>query len=49
MFKRKNVLLKTLFKDFKEYLNNEIEICGWIDTFRSQQKNGLAFISLNDG
>jgi len=49
MFKRKNVLLKNLFKDFQEYLNSEIEICGWIDTFRSQQKNGLAFISLNDG
>lgn len=49
MFKRKNLILKNLFKDYKEYLEKDVNVCGWIDTFRAQQKNGLAFISLNDG
>ena len=49
MFERKNIILKKLFEGSKSYLNTEINVCGWIDTFREQQKNGLAFISLNDG
>ena len=49
MFKRKNIILKSLHSKWEEYLDKEINVCGWIDTFRSQQKNGLAFISLNDG
>jgi asparaginyl-tRNA synthetase len=49
MFKRKNVILKGLLSDYKEFLNKEVNVCGWIDTFRCQKKNGIAFISLNDG
>ena len=48
MFKRKRVILKSLFQD-KSYLGKEIKVCGWADTFRVQQNNGIAFISLNDG
>ena len=49
MFKRKNVIIKNLFNNYDNFLDKEINVCGWIETFREQQKNGLAFISLSDG
>lgn len=49
MFTRKRTLLKSLFQDTKKYLDKDITINGWIDSFRVQQNNGIAFISLNDG
>ena len=48
-FERKRLLIKDVFQKYKEYLGKEIEICGWIETMRVQQQNGLGFISLNDG
>ena len=41
------ILLKDLEKDFKKYLNEDIEIAGWIRNSRFQKK--LGFIELNDG
>ena len=49
MFKRKNIVLKNLLNNYSTFLGKEINVCGWIETFREQQKNGLAFISLSDG
>ena len=49
MFQRNRTILNNLHKNHKYYLDQDITVCGWIDTFRVQQKNGLAFISLNDG
>ena len=49
MFTRKRTLLKSLFLDTKKYLDKDITVNGWIDSFRVQQNNGIAFISLNDG
>ena len=49
MFTRKRVVLEELFKTHEKYLEKDVTVCGWIDTIRVQQKNGLAFISLNDG
>ena len=48
-FDRKRLLIKDIFDKYEEYLNKEINICGWIETMRVQQQNGLGFISLNDG
>ena len=33
-------------QNIKIYLHKDIEICGWIETMRVQQQNGLGFISL---
>ena len=30
-------------------MSQNITVCGWADSFRVQQSNGIAFISLNDG
>jgi len=49
MFKRTRVLLSKLFENHIEYIDKDVTICGWIETIRVQQKNGLGFISLNDG
>ena len=48
-FNRKRLLINDIFQKYESYLNKEIEICGWIETMRVQQQNGLGFISLNDG
>ena len=48
MFQRKRILLKKLFQE-PNYLSKNITVCGWADSFRVQQSNGIAFISLNDG
>ena len=39
--------LKDLYKDYKNYLNKEIEIQGWIKNHRKQKEFG--FIDFNDG
>ena len=39
--------LKDLYKDYKSYLNKEIEIQGWIKNHRKQKEFG--FIDFNDG
>jgi len=39
--------VKTIFRDFKTYLDKEITINGWIRTVRSSKAFG--FIELNDG
>lgn len=39
--------VKEIFKDSEKYLNNEIQIEGWIRTLRSSKKFG--FIEVNDG
>ena len=51
MFKiqRKRILIKDIFHNYENYINKEINVCGWIETMRVQQQNGLGFISLNDG
>ena len=49
MFTRKRVLLKTLFQNSKEYMSKKINICGWVESFRVQQNNGIAFLTVNDG
>ena len=49
MFTRKRVLLKTLFQNSKEYISKKINICGWVESFRVQQNNGIAFLTVNDG
>ena len=49
MFSRKRLVLSTLFGEPSHYLNKCLDVCGWIETMRVQQKNGLAFITLTDG
>ena len=49
MYKRSRLLLKHLLSDYNQYLNQTVKICGWIESMRSQQANGIAFISLSDG
>lgn len=39
--------LKTLCKDYLNYENKEINVCGWIRSIRSN--NNIGFIELNDG
>lgn len=41
------ITLKTVFKDPKSYLNQTIQVCGWVKTVRDQKTFG--FIELNDG
>ena len=41
------ILLKDLEKDYKKYLNEDIEVAGWIRNSRFQKS--LGFIELNDG
>ena len=51
MFTRKRLVLSKLFQDHSQYSTQGlcVNVCGWIETMRVQQKNGLAFITLNDG
>ena len=39
--------LKDIYKDYKNYLNKDIEIQGWIKNHRKQKEFG--FIDFNDG
>ena len=39
--------LKDIYKDYKSYLNKDIEIQGWIKNHRKQKEFG--FIDFNDG
>jgi asparaginyl-tRNA synthetase len=48
-FTRKRLVISKLFDDISNYLEKDVSVCGWIETIRVQQKNGLAFITLNDG
>jgi asparaginyl-tRNA synthetase len=41
------ITLKNVFKDPKAYLNQTIQVCGWVKTVRDQKTFG--FIELNDG
>ena len=49
MFTRKRTLIKNIFEDTSQYLDKSIIVCGWIENFRVQKNNGIAFISLTDG
>ena len=49
MFSRKRLFISKLLELPDDYLDKDVTICGWIETIRVQQKNGLGFISLNDG
>jgi asparaginyl-tRNA synthetase len=49
MFKRSRLVLSQLFDNHSDYIDKDVKVCGWIETIRVQQKNGLAFISMNDG
>ena len=39
--------IKEIFRNAKEYIGNEISVCGWIRQIRDSKK--LGFIELNDG
>ena len=39
--------IKEIFRNAKEYIENEISVCGWIRQIRDSKK--LGFIELNDG
>ena len=39
--------LKDIYKDYKNFLNKDIEISGWIKNHRKQKEFG--FIDFNDG
>ena len=39
--------IRQLFKETKNYTNQEVTICGWVKTIRSSKTFG--FIELNDG
>lgn len=43
----KELEIKSLFRQTKEYIGKEIEVVGWIRTLRDQKS--FAFIELNDG
>ena len=49
MFTRKRILIKKIFENTSQYLDKSITVCGWIENFRVQKNNGIAFISLTDG
>ena len=49
MFSRNRLLISELLKHHREYLGRDLKVCGWIETMRIQQANGIAFISLTDG
>ena len=49
MFSRKRILVKELLTHSSDYLGQDIQVCGWIETMRVQKVDGIAFISLNDG
>lgn len=51
MFKRNRIIIKEILTQDPEhnYINTEINVCGWIETMRVQKQNGIGFISLNDG
>ena len=43
----KPFLIKSLYRNSKEYLSKEVKISGWIRTLRSS--NAFGFIEVNDG
>jgi len=49
MFTRKRILIKKIFENTSQYIDKSITVCGWIENFRVQKNNGIAFISLTDG
>ena len=42
-----NILVKSLYRNTKDYLSKDIEISGWIRTLRAS--NAFGFIEVNDG
>lgn len=38
---------RTLFRNYKEYDQKEVEICGWVKSNRGSKKFG--FLVINDG
>ena len=42
-----NILVKSLYRNTKDYLSKDIEISGWIRTLRAS--NAFGFIEINDG
>ena len=49
MFSRKRIIIQELLTHSSDYLGQNIQVCGWIETMRIQKANGIAFISLSDG
>ena len=49
MFTRKRTLITQVLQNSSDYLGQDIQVCGWIETMRVQKVDGIAFISLNDG
>ena len=49
MFSRKRVLIKELLSSSDEFINKDVQVCGWIESMRCQQANGLSFVALSDG
>jgi asparaginyl-tRNA synthetase len=49
MFVRKRLIINQLIQNHEIYLDTDVKVCGWIETMRVQQKEGLSFISLTDG
>ena len=49
MFTRKRTLINHVLQNSLDYLGQNIQVCGWIETMRVQKVDGIAFISLNDG
>ena len=49
MFFKNDVLIKNIFKNEKEKICKKFNICGWVESFRVQQNNGIAFLTVNDG
>ncbi|MGL5972533.1 MAG: asparagine--tRNA ligase [Oscillospiraceae bacterium] len=43
----KRILIKELYNNMDDYINNNITVCGWVKTIRDSKKIG--FISINDG
>ena len=42
-----NILIKDLYRNTEKYLDNEVQISGWVKTLRDSKNFG--FIELNDG
>ena len=41
--------IKYIFNNYIQLLNNNVKVCGWLQTIRKQGKNKFAFGQLNDG
>ena len=42
-----NILIKDLYRNTEKYLDNEVQISGWVKTVRDSKNFG--FIEVNDG